>query len=325
MKIGIYSKFVHPGGSERRSAYMCTFIKQLYPEVEVVLLSESTIHPEIQPLVIVPYILNAYETYDFSSLSHIIIVNSDSKKYSLASYWGDKLKDVEVSILYNFMARSPYCQEAVKLNCKNLKFLLANNACRKYFDYAVPGCKCEVIESIVDPTSYMRTKSISDIVRIGRHAFGTNYKFSPLYRKVIEKYKDKVKFDIMGYPPINLPIDPNVTFRPSLSMDVGEYLTGIDIFLTCTHHDLTEAWSRSNQEAMISGCAMLCVNAGGNKDQVRHGVNGYLYNGEKDLYTYLDLLIQDNDLRKEMYTASKFIAAEFSPDKIITKLMRFIC
>jgi glycosyltransferase involved in cell wall biosynthesis len=333
MKIGIYSKFVHPGGSEMRSAYLCTFIKQLRPDAEVVLLSSDMMKYEIKKLATVPIVEYAYDNFDFSTLDHLIIVNSDSQIFSRAEYWKDKLSNVKVAILFNYMPALKNCMYVPAINCKEMRLLVSNTESQVYA--SALNYPCMILESVVDIKKFMVDKIKSSKIRIGRHAHNSSSKFSPRMLPIIarlnEQYFDRIAFDFIGYPSKYADIladfikqHTNITLRQPFTKDPVDYLKELDIFWTCTTLNHTEAWSRSICEAMASGCPIVCNDKGGNKDQVLHGFNGFLCPSEYDMEQALGLLITDDTFRKQCGEKSRELAMNFNPLVITDKLMRYI-
>ena len=66
-------------------------------------------------------------------------------------------------------------------------------------------------------------------------------------------------------------------------------------------------------EAMAAGCITMAYNAGGPKEIIEDGANGFLFNSEQELFEKMDSLIKSTDkISKIKLTARKFIEDNFS-------------
>lgn len=120
----------------------------------------------------------------------------------------------------------------------------------------------------------------------------------------------------------NLPVTP-VGDTPGLSKpakDLTElvyYYNKSRIFLNTAH---VSPIPTSLLEAMACGCAVVSCKTCAIPEYVEHGVNGFLANNDREMRDYLILLLEDEDLAKEMgLAASKTIAEKCSPEIFISK------
>lgn len=86
--------------------------------------------------------------------------------------------------------------------------------------------------------------------------------------------------------------------------DVEELLAASDIFSLTSE---TEGMSKSILEALAAGLPVVATDVGGNKDLVIHDKNGFLVQDHSPITVkhYLDILINDTDLRKKMGANSR--------------------
>ena len=95
--------------------------------------------------------------------------------------------------------------------------------------------------------------------------------------------------------------------------NVEEYLKQSDIYVSASK---TEGLSLSILEAMACGLPIVASDAGGTKDIVKDGVNGFLFrvDDEDGMKEALQKLIQDKTLRKTYGQRSREIAEQWSAE-----------
>ena len=74
----------------------------------------------------------------------------------------------------------------------------------------------------------------------------------------------------------------------------------------------TEHFGITVVEAMSAGCIQIVTNAGGHREIIENGVNGYLWNDAAELYRYTKKVIGDEKLRKEMSQKAIETSQKFS-------------
>jgi phosphatidylinositol alpha 1,6-mannosyltransferase len=81
--------------------------------------------------------------------------------------------------------------------------------------------------------------------------------------------------------------------------DLGRIVASLDVFV---HTGRTETFCQAAQEALVSGVPVVAPDAGGLRDLVQPGVNGFLYTpGDRgDLYASVEALVRDGALRTRM-------------------------
>jgi phosphatidylinositol alpha 1,6-mannosyltransferase len=81
--------------------------------------------------------------------------------------------------------------------------------------------------------------------------------------------------------------------------DLGRIVASLDVFV---HTGRTETFCQAAQEALVSGVPVVAPDAGGPRDLVRPGIDGFLYTpaDPDDLYGSLEALVRDRGLRARM-------------------------
>lgn len=348
MNIGIFSKLGYPGGSEFRSAYMCAALAR-YTEHQPYLLGQKQIHPKLLEAIhpdvkVIQYSLFEDNKEVFKELDHLLIINSDSKLFTLADYWTGKHPSVErgkvdlsnikgLSYIFNYkpMLKQAFNLPGMKCFCSDIRIFCANQHFVSILgaEDSLNGFPKAAIESPIDPDTVSIIKHKSDKIRIGRHAVGSQAKFNPEIFKLIEivnsQCADKVEWDFMGVPAqhlVQLNSIPNVTAKPSYTTSVKDYLKGIDIFLHYPRRSFEESWSRAVAEAMMSGCAVVATNTpGGNQEQITPGKGGLLCKNLDEFVIALNILIEDRRFLKSCEEKNILKARGFTPEVVIHKFL----
>lgn len=356
MKIGFFSKLGASGGSEHRCAELANGIKK-YTEHEPIILCEKNfnnhvqekLHPEIEVVrnVFKDTPKNYERLYD---VDRLLVLNSDSYSFTKLDYWKGVCKkherDVAVDLsripqmtfLFNFVISPAKHLHQIERECKDVRLISTASHFIEEIEEKwdskfrniqhIPRLK---LESPIDPDSITTVKTPSDKIRIGKHSKAHGYKFNDehaeLIKRVNDKHGDKIIWDFLGVPGGKQQLierEDNVIIRPEYSVDVGEYLQGIDIFLFFISWGRNEPWARSVAEGLMSGCPVLATNKGGNKEQVKHLNNGYLCDTVEDFEKHLNTLIENPKLIKKMGRNSALYSKEFTTEKITKSFMDFI-
>lgn len=85
-----------------------------------------------------------------------------------------------------------------------------------------------------------------------------------------------------------------------------------------------EHFGISTVEAMASGCVPVVFNGGGQKEIINHGLNGFLWQTEKELIDYTVLLIKDSNLREKMAAAAVKKSQNFSKEIFLRRFDEII-
>ena len=117
----------------------------------------------------------------------------------------------------------------------------------------------------------------------------------------------------------------NVICRDVYSKDVATYLSEIDIFFFFLDYKRNEPGSRAVSECLISQTAIIATDDGaGNTEQVKHGINGYLFKTTAECIEYLVHLINNPALINIMGEASFLHGQRYTSHVIFEKFLKFI-
>jgi len=86
------------------------------------------------------------------------------------------------------------------------------------------------------------------------------------------------------------------------------------------HPEYAEHFGISTVEAMGGGCVPVVINAGGQKEIVTEGENGFLWSSEKELMEKTRRVISDQKLWKQLSENAKIRAKDFSPEKFCLQI-----
>jgi glycosyltransferase involved in cell wall biosynthesis len=76
---------------------------------------------------------------------------------------------------------------------------------------------------------------------------------------------------------------------------------------------------------MASGCPLITTDAdGGNRDQVLHGNTGMLCKSADDFVKHCLTLAKNEPLRLAMGRNAARLIADFTPDRVLADLLRFL-
>jgi len=354
MKIGIFSKFQMDGGSEFRCAEICSSIAK-HTEHEAYLLAESgkisnrireRLHKDVNlcPSVFIPDPQNVEKLYE---MDVILVVNTDSYKYTKKDYWHGKtenhttkvdLKKIKKMVfLFNFVVSPAQHLHELAKEGIDIRILTTNE--RFYHEITTKDKHKKVrhfprgiLNSPIDPESVAPFKTTSGKLRLGKHSKSVGNKFNEDHRKLImkvnKKHGDNIVWDFMGVPgerKKELKDIENVIIRNEFTLSVKDYLIGIDVFLFFIAWKRTEPWARSVAEAMASGCPILGTDkGGGNQEQILNGNNGFLCRSVDDFSDRIDELMDNRRLVNQMGDNSRLYSKAFSSERIIQKFLDFI-
>lgn len=157
-----------------------------------------------------------------------------------------------------------------------------------------------------------KEKQNNNIVRIGwggspTHKDDFSYYLYKAFRKIKNKYQDKVQLVFMGYNPLN---DLDSEFHKHVKVD--EYLTyfnnlNLDIGVTPLENTIFNK-GKSNLkylEMSICNIPVVASDVYPYSTTITHNKNGLIVEDEKDWYNYLEYLIQNYDKRIELANNAK--------------------
>ena len=90
------------------------------------------------------------------------------------------------------------------------------------------------------------------------------------------------------------------------------------------HPERAEHFGISTVEAMASGSVPIVINAGGQKEIVKHNDNGYLWNTTSELIGYTHKIATDHELRKRISERAKETSDNFSKERFCEELNHII-
>ena len=99
---------------------------------------------------------------------------------------------------------------------------------------------------------------------------------------------------------------------------VEKYFAAADIFVFPTQY---EAFSLAMLEAAASGLPLVVTNVNGVEELVKDGVNGFIIRrNAADIAEKIQMLAEDDNLRKDMGKKSRKIAEKFSWENVTKKI-----
>ncbi|MCB9681807.1 MAG: glycosyltransferase family 1 protein [Alphaproteobacteria bacterium] len=121
------------------------------------------------------------------------------------------------------------------------------------------------------------------------------------------RHKDRVKIVFVGGGPAQRKLAhmlPQATFVGQVTeAEVPRIVASSDVFV---FPSTTETFGNVTVEAMASGLPVVCGDAGGTRDFVDHGVNGFLVGPEPEAFAkFLDILVENDELRRSMSEAAR--------------------
>jgi glycosyltransferase involved in cell wall biosynthesis len=128
--------------------------------------------------------------------------------------------------------------------------------------------------------------------------------------------------------------DPDINFQTNLSYNqllnlykksrIYWHFAGFGIDEKKNPH-LVEHFGITPLEAQAAGCIPLVYAAGGPKEMIKNGVNGFLFRQEKDLISLTSRVIQDENLQEKIKKNAKdFITRNFNYSAFSKKVKEVI-
>ena len=123
-----------------------------------------------------------------------------------------------------------------------------------------------------------------------------------LYKKLAQELKVLDKVIFAGFVP-----------------DITEYYAASDIFVFPTAY---EAFSLATLEAVASGLPILATKVNGTEELIMEGYNGFFIRRDpKDIAEKLNILIEDDNLRKQMSRNARKTAEKYSWDEVAKRTL----
>lgn len=351
MKIGIFSKCGHAGGSEFRCAELANGIVR-HTEHRTFLLVEGMIHPKVLQTVdpAVSVRLNVVKIQEkipiLYEMDVLLVANTDSQEFTTAEYWQGKtfrhgcvvdLSRIKTLVfLFNFVIEPaaqlpsllPYVPD-IRILTANTLFFRSLSVLNRF--RGIRHLPRLVLASPIDPGSVSTYKKPSERIRIGQYSMPYTNKFNPeigaLVTRINAKYRDRVSWHFMGMPAQVADLiaqEPNVATRAAFTLAVRDFLAETDIFLFYPTWDRTEPWARVIAEALMSGSPVVATAKGGNCDQIIPGNNGYLCQSVDDFAGCLSEMIERPELIRVLGRNAALYGKYFRTAHVIGQLMEFI-
>lgn len=356
MRIGVFDPYLDTlSGGEK---YMLSIASCLAQEHEVFIFwdkeKEITIkHAAFKKLGIdlssVKFYKNIFSK-NLSTMSRFV----ESKRFDAIVYLSDgSIPIVGTELFIHFQFPIEWVDgRSIKNKIKLLfvKKILCNSYFTKSFIDKKLNVKSDVLYPPVDLHVVKNTKKENIILHVGRfdvNSQESNYKkqdvMIDIFRKMVDaglknwkfrlvvgvRDQDKDKLDKLkkmseGYP-IELMINiPN--------KELWEHYSKAKIYWHATgygedlqkHPEKAEHFGISTVEAMGSGCVPVVFNAGGQREIVEDGKNGYLCDDLEDFISKTNALIEDEKLLKKISTASIGRSVNFSGDRFCNGVRNII-
>lgn len=122
----------------------------------------------------------------------------------------------------------------------------------------------------------------------------------------------------------NLNLEKKVLLAGKKSREeLATYLAAADIFILNSGY---EGFSHQILEAMTSGVPVIVSAAGGNREIVTQGENGFLvrYNDEFNLIEAIKTIWHDQEIKNDLIEAGKETAKRFSPEKMVEETIKVL-
>lgn len=114
----------------------------------------------------------------------------------------------------------------------------------------------------------------------------------------------------------NIILGPNISFEKLLELyrkaSIFWHFAGFGVDEN-EHPERVEHLGITPLEAMASGCATFCYNAGGPKEFIINGKNGFLFSSEDELGKQMEQITNNNSLQNKLSkNAQEYVRAHFS-------------
>jgi hypothetical protein len=348
--IGIFSKLEYAGGSEFRCAEMANGITRV-AGCRVTLLAEKKIAPQVREAVtagveLVEGVMSTPRLLALEAVDHLLVVNTDSKEFAHADYWQgrtprharivhlERLRSL--TFLFNFIVSPARHLATIKPQVDDLRIITANQKFfreiseqSRYADVRHYPRLC--LESPINTQFVQWPKTPAPRLRFGMHSRAMSGKWNSELATLIEtvnrEHGDRVSWDFMGMPEAlarTIGRLPNVRARPEFDVPVGEYLSGIDVFVYFPHWKREEPWSRSVAEALTSGCPVITTDKGGNRDQVLHGNNGLLCRTTQEFAEACGQMVGNAAIYRALQRNALAGSRRFATSEVIDRFLDFV-
>jgi glycosyltransferase involved in cell wall biosynthesis len=227
----------------------------------------------------------------FKMLNYKFIANSNFTKYWLNKW------NIHAKVIYPFINKDLIDLEVNKINKDKIILTVG-----RFFSHLHSKRQSEIIKLFTKlKQKYPMFKDFKLIITGG-------------LKKQDEAYFNQLKLLTVNNPDIYLHANPSYEYLINLYKKSLIYLhfTGYGLEEK-KHPDQVEHLGISPLEAMTCGCITFCYNAGGPKELIKNGRNGFLFNSEKELIKQVQMVLTNIALQKNIQIdAKKYITQNFS-------------
>lgn len=349
MKIALYSPYLHIlGGGER---FILTIAKLLAKDHEVYLLGDEGIRNQSQKIFNIP--LNQVKFANPENIANKNIIDKlfFTKQFDIFLYMTDGSLFLSSARKNFIIIQSPSHIPTVGLSGK-IKMLNWRIICYSLFVKDIIKKRLNHESYILPPAIEQSTENNSKkenlILSVGRFFLYPHNKKQDILIEIFKKYS-KSKFK-----------NYQLVFAGGLTEKSGEeYLDRlkkkaiglpIKFYLNPTYKELMNLYARSlfywhaagfgedldkfperaehfgitTLEAMSRGAIPIVYNAGGQKEIVSHGNNGFLWNTEYDLVEYTARLIKNKTLRNKLAKKARERSLDFTEERFYANLKKIL-
>ena len=164
---------------------------------------------------------------------------------------------------------------------------------------------------------HRRESSRTTVLYVGRVSVEKNL---PLLARIFRRHGDAC-LQVVGDGPFRSRME-----REAPSANFTGFLTGLELSRAYASADLfafpseTDTFGNVVLEAMSSGLPVVVTDKMGPKELVEHGSNGFVASNDQEFELYLNRLIQDEALRRDMGARSREMALERTWDAVFGSL-----
>ena len=237
------------------------------------------------------FIKNEKESYEYISKfgGNIIFISK-----AIVEFYKTKIKNDNFELIYDGVSNKFIIKNKIyKEKHDDVKFLLAGTLQKSKGQHLAVEAM-----GILKEAGYKNVKLYL--------AGGDTTKFSTYLKTIIEKYDISESVEYLGFVE-----------------DIKDLRRKMDVELICSE---SEAFGLVTVEGMLAGNLMIGSNSGATTEIIEDKVTGILYkcNDEKDLANKMKLVIDNQELIKEIGTkGQKYAIEEFSAEKNATLVLEY--